>query len=742
MSSHAHDAEPERVGYCVHQTDSDDVSINHYATYAPSYANYVFPPNYGHANPPAFPVQLGHVHPGSSAADVNADPGSQLEDFGLLDSLNTSNAPSFPGTVSTDTNLAHISRANPTSTTAILGFYEAVDEDDIQAERILTGAPPTQHGFLRSRFCPNPIPVFDSSHRSPVSAPTYPVASRRGPSIPIPIFDVAPTVELPPSRNTSQTSITFSREELDAYFPIINDMSFGLRPLTTRGSSSVPNSPGFGGITRVSPRDVHHPRPVASHTPSWARAESLATASYTGLSISRSVSLGLEASTSYVLPNHSLVRATSTPSWVYTEESFSFSTDDFHIQAANDTSLGQCSYSVADPLGPQPVLHYPSEEPLEAPSTGNAFPPGISLQSLTDFPFTFNHNRTGTLPPHPPGYAPWRYGMTHWSQPLVCANTSFPPADGPSHPQGTNFDSFEYSTLGSDTKSSESITEIIGNRSEPSPFGPAIHPEPYQGPSAPVTTNEPGHPVRVRPFSNVLIPRGAQTSTLSPLLTEHDTSVDESTPSTPSPRSSVPVLGYSLVTGVNAYSHQNELRSFFIVTPENTLPPMGFPENPREVTLPSIAQLFDQPETGVLESIDENQESEAVEGSEWPSAVDGGACLEEVNEKKSDEVVQGQVLEEVDESEGSEAGHEGDDEDETDNEDEYDQYFSFGEDEFSDLEDAYYAQRPQSSGSSYSIIGDSGASSSPLIVDYYSDTDGSAYADDGYLGYTTDDDAQ
>ncbi|KAG8694372.1 hypothetical protein FRC11_002236, partial [Ceratobasidium sp. 423] len=452
------------------------------------------------------------------------------------------------------------------------------------------------------------------------------------------------------------------------------------------GSSSTPNSSRFDGITRVSPRDVP---------------------------------------------------ATSSPSWACSGES-SFGVDDSHVQAANNMSLGQYLDNVADPWGPQYVLGYPPEEPAEEPPAWNDLSTGTPDQSLADFPFTFDHSRTGTLPPHPPGYEPWRYGTTSRSQSLVGASASLPSANGPSYSQGAYLGPFEYSTFGSDAESSTSLIEIIGNRPETSPFGPAIHPEPYQGPPAPVTTNEPSRPVRVRPLSNVFIIHGAQTGTLSPLLMEGDASVDVSMPPTPSPPSSGPVASYPLVASMSAYSHRNESWSSVVITPENTLPPMGSPENPHEVTLPSIAQILGQPEeVEGLGGVDESEVSE-VDESEWSTAVDEGEGFKGVNEKLG-EVVQAKAS---DESEGSEEGLEGDDEDETDNEDEYYEYFSSGDDEFSDLDDAYHGRKPRFYRPQYSIPGGSGSKSSRLVVDDYSNTDDSAHADDGHLGYTTDDNAQ
>ncbi|KDN35124.1 hypothetical protein RSAG8_11857, partial [Rhizoctonia solani AG-8 WAC10335] len=152
----------------------------------------------------------------------------------------------------------------------------------------------------------------------------------------------------------------------------------------------------------------------------------------------------------------------------------------------------------------------------------------------------------------------------------------------------------------------------------------------------------------------------------------------------------------------------------------NTLPPLGYPEDPNQVTLPSFAQV--------------------VEGLGQGGGLGGRRLSEGSGEVDENEVVQvPEVVLEYEaggsevgnDTQGSGGGHEGDDEGESGNEDEVE------EDESLDLE---YAQLAQPSGFQPYVLVYSGPGSSPSLLDYDSETEGSAHSDDGHVHYSTDSD--
>ena len=92
-------------------------------------------------------------------------------------------------------------------------------------------------------------------------------------------------------------------------------------------------------------------------------------------------------------------------------------------------------------------------------------------------------------------------------------------------------------------------------------------------------------------------------------------------------------------------------------------------------------------------------------------------------------------FEERDEEEDEE---EGDDEDESDNEDEYYEYFSDGEDDIVDVESPHYVPP---FGFQHYVLEQSTSESSPTVLDYVPESEGSAHSDDGHVHYSTDDGA-
>ncbi|KAJ1300717.1 hypothetical protein OPQ81_002361 [Rhizoctonia solani] len=751
MPSHPPGAGPGWVSPHAHRLDSGYVSLDRLATvtnvdYVPSSNIHCdFVTDNDRVVTSAIPNRPNDVHPGRGAVAINASLRLQLESSGLLDPPNPFDGPAVPGIVSFAVALfPDLLRAPSSAPAGVIdprGSELAVDEDDIATEHILTRAPPAGQECPHSRFFPRPIPIFDSSRFSPVPAPTNPAPTnpapnRRAFSIPLPIFDIPPTVELPPSRDSSLISVPPDEDqaaEFDQLLSEIGSWSHTRQSYSGRINLKYSISSDFTQVTRVNPLYLHHPRPVAFGAPNWVQREISVKNNYSHSVFSGSSCLSFQASTSNGTPYENSFLATSTPVCSYTETP-SF---DYNGWGAPATGNMDVDRYFANVTGSSHVLEYPSDD---LPS-GNDIS-GTFAQSLDDFPFSFNHTRTGTLPPHPPGFLP-QAGQTRWLQSLPCFDT-FPSFDhSASHYQGTIFGLVEHSTMSCDfenstfvssTESSASHTEIVGDRPGESPFGPAIHPEQYQSASPSISANEPTRPTRIRPLSDAYITYGARTDIFSPVhqTAEDETSVDESTPPTPSPPSHA--LGAQhILTLMNAYSHPTESPAFFPAAPEDTLPPLDHPENPNEITLPSIEHVLGSDGS---EEVDQSKGPGRVHENEVSEVVHEGEVFGVVG--RGEAVNSGAVVEVVDESEVSEDGNEGDDEDETDEEDEYDQYFSTTEDESADFAYPRYAL---ASGSQYSVLEHSGSDSSPFFVDHYSENEGSAHSDDGYVFYTTDEDA-
>ncbi|CAE6459515.1 unnamed protein product [Rhizoctonia solani] len=738
MSSYASGPDPGRVSPYTHRLNANHASLDHpaplvHVDYVPSSgSNYAFVPSHDHVNAPTLSNQSIDVDPGFSAVLR-----LQLEGSGLLNSRSSSDGPPVPGTVSFAVALfpkpAYVPPVGPDGTTFAHRFEAAVDEDDIATERILIGAPPARQDSPRSRFF-RPVLIFNSSRRSPVPAPSNPGPSQRVFSVPVPTFDIPPAVALPPSPNSSQAHVTYLDHDLSEGID-------GILRTLGRWSPSRPSSPSgaspnysnlsyFDQVACVSPPQVHHPRAIAWGTPSWVYTEPSVTASYNRSAAPSPGSLDFGASIRYGLRNERPFPVTSTPGWAYNEASLSFDYDDSNVQDTNNTDISS-SASVTDLLTSH-VLQYPPGEPTPVDAV-----PYVTSQNLVGGSFTSNFARTGALPPHPPGSL-WQPGPSSWTHSLPAS--VLPRGDGPAYLRETKMSPVECSTSLYDLnstfmsiESSSSYDEIIGNRPEESPFGPAIHLEPYQNTSAPSDTSEPARPVRVLPFVNPHSHPGAQTGAVSPLSTEDDTWVDESRPTTPSPPSRTCRAPPPLVEC--AYSYPSDSSSMVLVTPDNTLPPFGYPDDPNQVTLPSFAQ--------VVEGLDQGGVPGQVTRSEGSEEVDQGEVLGRVNKSEVVQVpgeseilgYEGGVWQTEYEPEGSEGGYEGDNEEESDDEDEVEEYMSSEADGSVDLEYSQLAQPVQAL-----VLIRSRPGSSPLVLDY-SETEGSAHSDDGYVHYSTDSDS-
>ncbi|CAE6491528.1 unnamed protein product [Rhizoctonia solani] len=718
MSSYASGTDLGRVSPYAHRLDANHTSLNHpvplvHVDHAPfSDSNHAFVPNHDHVNAPALPNQSIDVYPGFSAVLR-----SKLEGSGLLNPHDSPDSPPVPGTVSFAVTLfpkpAYVGSVGPNSTSVHL-FEAAVDEDDIATESILMAASPARQDSPRSRLL-HQFLVFNSSCRSLVPAPSNPGPRQRVFSVPVPTFDIPPAVALPPSRDSSQAHVTYLDQDLsegiDGNLRGLSGWSPG-RPSSPFGAST--NCSYFHQVACVSPLQVYHPHAIAWGTPSWAYTEPSVAASYNRSAAPSPGFLDFGTSIHYGLPNEHPFPVTSTPGWACNEASSSFDYDESNLQ---------------DILSSASVTNLLTSHVLQCP---RAAPLPIDAD-----PHSTSQNLTGTLSPHPPGYL-WQPGPSSPTHNLPAS--VLPCGDGPTYPHETKLGPVEYSTSLYDLnstfmsiESSSSHDEIIGNRPEESPFGPAIRLEPYQNTSAPSDTSKPTRRVRVLPFVNPFSHLGARTGIGSPLSMEGDTWVDESRPTTPSPSSRTCRVPPPSVK--NAYSYPSDSSSMDLVTPENTLPPFGYPDDPDQVTLPSFAQI--------VEGLDQGGASGEITRSEGPEEVDQGEALEGVNKSEVVQVLgeseiseyEGAVSETEHETEGSEGGHEGDDEDESDDEDEDDveECISFEKGISVDLECSQFAQP--------FVLVYSRPGSSPLLFDYYSETEGSAHSDDGYVHYSTDSDS-
>ncbi|CAE7199456.1 unnamed protein product [Rhizoctonia solani] len=617
---------------------SDHASVDHPTvfTYNDSLSNHASTPNHNPVNTSILYDQSNEVNPGFSVQSVNEALRLQLEGSGLLDSHNLSDGHPTSGRVFFATTLFPIpSDAPPVNSSSATSIHGAMDDDDIVAESILTAAPPTQQEPLRSRNpSQRPFLFFDCGHHSPVlvhaaSAPA-PAPGQRVFSIPIPTFDIPPTIPLPPSADNSRVHISHLDEKMNRRVSgirhRIGHWSPSPRLLPFGAHLNYSSSSIFNRGTSVSPLRIHHSRVVTSHTPDWAHAGHFDTASHSHSAFG-SGSFDLQASTSSGPPNKNMLPMTSTP-WSHSRAPFPSGYDDSNVQDANNTGVEPYHGSFTEYLASD-VLQYPPEEPM--PEHG--FPP-LTSQTHNNFSYNLNPTRSGILSPHPTGYLR-RLGSSDWTDGFPGA---IPPyVDGLAYLHGVEFAPVEQSAtlydLESTLSSAESSTsddDVIVNHREESPFGPAIDPEPFQNAFPSNDTSEPARPVRVLPFVGA---HDARSGTVSPILTEADTSGERSMPSTPSPPSRIARAPFAVE---GAYSLRTTFPPFSsFANPENTLPPMGYPEDPKQVTLPSFAQVVEGLNMGgVL--------AHAAEVSEATDTTQRGDEEDESNSEYEEELMDGE----------------------------------------------------------------------------------------------------
>ncbi|CAE6398385.1 unnamed protein product [Rhizoctonia solani] len=599
MFSHTPGFDPGRVGLGAHQLDVDYDSTN--LQVSRPYVNYVSDSNYGSDSNEGHVATLSHPTKSFSATDrsarLRAPEGSSL--FGSYSSpygptpetidIGTTLQGPLPDSPSTSTQA-------PTNTASV--SIPAVDRDNITVERILSGTSPVRQDVLLSRFFHDlALPIESSRRRATWVQPN--VASRRVFSFPTPVFDIAPTIELPPSRDTSRISATSLREELNEEF----DGELGEDQLISYSvSSSLPMAeaelnhpclPRILPVTLASPRNAYYSCSVARGVPSlvsstFGRRPSARPPS----SVDISPAFTLAASATNDLPYRTLSPGTSTPVWHFSEAS-SFTDDN---PSVNPTNTTQYHPSISRPSVPRMSQYYIYPEQ-----------PGA------------HHPRA-----YPPGHESWRFERTGSIKNQTLADGSLSPGYslhfhranfGPA-PNFTTSHNQSYSpvTFDDDSYDGRSEIELVGNCSEDSMFGPPIYPGPFQSPSS--STNA-ALRIHTRPFVNVQIPRGARTGILSPTLrlTENDAWVNEPSPPTPSPDSRVSYVRPSLSSVLGAYD------SPVLARPENTLPPLGYPEDPYQIVLPSISHI--------LGEVDEDEQ----DLSQVKSLVDGH---EGDNEDESD----------------------------------------------------------------------------------------------------------
>ncbi|CAE6383597.1 unnamed protein product [Rhizoctonia solani] len=672
--------------------------------YAPSSGfSHAYVPNFGLPNTPVHPDQPNDVSSGFSETNMSTILRSRLKRSGLYNLRDLSDSSSVPrNALGISPVPIPVYAGLPSSRSAGLSFGAAVNEDYIATKRIITGAPPAQR---RSRLLHRPTPIFSSGLRSPAPAPSNPGPSQRVFAFPIPTFDIAPTIELPPSRDSSLGNITHSdegpSEEIEGSFRGIHGWPFRY---TEPASPNHSNWSDLDQVSRVSPLQVRYPSAIARHTPSWAYTEDSVVASYDRSVVSRLDYHSFRANTSGGSLNDYSFPMMSTP---YNRTPLSFSHDDPSIQSSVEPPVA----SAGGPLISY-VLQYPNEEHIPV----HEAPPVVTLQGLANYQFTFNFARTGTLSPHPPRYM--------WPEPYNRSASASPSGVAPPDPRITGLDLAEHFASSYDSNSAESSAscdEIIGNRPEESPFGPAIRPDM----GSPSNTKQPTRRVRVVPFAYTRSPPGARTGSVSAAATESDTWFDKTRPSTPSPPTRFPLAQSPPPNG--AYSYQTDSTSPVVVTRENMLPPLGNPEDPDQVTLPSFAQLLealDQARTSVVSGLEVDQSKESVQVNGVAQASEQGEGLEYEDEGSKSEYY----------AQGSDSGHEGDDEDENDDDGTVEKYISAEEHQLLDIGYAQSAQPfvPQS----LTLVA-SGIKSSP----HHFETEGSAYSDDGYVHYSTDSDA-
>ncbi|CAE6504443.1 unnamed protein product [Rhizoctonia solani] len=684
MASHASwpGAMPARVKPHAYQLGSDHGSPNHPTppstiSYAlPSNADYDYVPNDGHTNTPILANQSNDVRPGINAATINPRLRLQLKGSGLLDSYTLPNSSPVPGTIfptiTLFPSLPCVPPVGPSNTTSPLAFEAAVDEDDIVTEHIAiaTGAPRAQQN-CRFRLSSYRF-IFNSDRQSPAPVQPNPGPSQRVFSVPVPTFEVPPEVPLPPSAESSCISVVHPTNLNAGVNEILRRLrSFSLSPGSplVRTGLNHSHSSDLGRVTRVSPPNIHHLHAIAWGRPRSICSREFATCDRSVIPYYSSLDFGSDVSSG--LSNYNSFLVTSTPVNYRSRAPFGY--DDSDVQAGSSTGVEQYSESATGSPVSLCTLGYPEEPALD---TGNALPPSTPLQRSTKVALALSYGLTSALPPDPLAYVhrPAQFGWING------VRASFPFREDPEYPNQADSGQVVYTTtwggfecsFSSSTESSASYTGIVGNGSEWSPFGPAIHPEAFEGTTLASTENKLARPVHVRPLASVTALRGAQTDSSPPIPPMECDESDESLPPTPCPPPRE-LRQYPLVG--NAYSHAIESFPSAAVNPENTLPPLGYPENPSEVTLPSIEQVFAEVDDGeVLEGVNESEELEETgENGTWdtPAQSWGWQVLGELQGSGG---YASEWPDVEDERNGSESGHEGDDEDESDGKDECYEY--------------------------------------------------------------------
>ncbi|KAF8750107.1 Nucleosome assembly protein (NAP) [Rhizoctonia solani] len=253
MSSHISEFDSGLVRLDAHELDgghaSADRSISPHADRV-SESNLVYFPDNGSSNTSAFFVK----HIAICTCDAPSAHSLPISDISNLHSPN--NPP--PGVIGSGNILQGPLSALPHTSTSVPvnvpgSLLPAVGEDDIAAERVLPGILPTRSDDLRSRFYRNLFSSPEPSRGHPTLVRTNVASGRRIFSIPIPTFDIAPTIELPSSRETSHNSICSLHQSSDAELSqVLHNGDSPPSPVVEAGSNHH-NSPNLGPVTYVSP---------------------------------------------------------------------------------------------------------------------------------------------------------------------------------------------------------------------------------------------------------------------------------------------------------------------------------------------------------------------------------------------------------------------------------------------------------------------------------------------------------
>ncbi|CAE6447149.1 unnamed protein product [Rhizoctonia solani] len=554
MSSHISEFDSGLVRLDAHELDgghaSADRSISPHADRV-SESNLVYFPDNGSSGTSAFFVK----HIAICTCDAPSAHSLPISD---ISNRHSPNSPP-PGVIGSGNILQGPLSALPHTSTSVPvnvpgSLLPAVGEDDIAAERVLPGILPTRSDDLRSRFYRNLFSSPEPSRGHPTLVRTNVASGRRIFSIPIPTFDIAPTIELPSSRETSHNSICSLHQSSDAELSqVLHNGDSPPSPVVEAGSNHH-NSPNLGPVTYVSPGKVHCPRPVACSTPSSLSG----VFSYHDLNFpnpfntSISPAFGIGAGSINESQYGTLPPATSTPI-LSSNEATRLTNNNANTQDLDDTSvMGYHLYFAS----PSECSHVP-------------LLPSIMSPSLSSRENQFSSSS------HPPLR---QIGRTDGADNLTPTDPS-PSYDYPSSLQEDSSgpvrnlgvlhsQSRAWSYSYGESHGDESEIGLVGNRSEESMFGPAIHPGSSQGPLY-LNEDESAH-VHLRPFVSAQIPHNTGAQIYSPMfhLTKRDAWVDGPSPPTPSPDPRIP--------------H---------VHPENVLPESHYPEGPYSIALSSPAQV-------------------------------------------------------------------------------------------------------------------------------------------------------